>query len=144
MAVGVKALEDVLAQVGGEGVLGPTGLAMDRAGAAALVASPNTAPPGGMPGGMITLSANGSTPGTAIVWACVQYGDANKTVTNGRLIAYDAENFGTFPNGEARIMPVWDSEHWNIHFMHNKFNIPVAANGRVYVPTYNATIDVYE
>ena len=38
-AVGVEALEDVLAQMGGEGALGIVGRAVDRAGAAPLLAT---------------------------------------------------------------------------------------------------------
>jgi hypothetical protein len=125
------------------------GWALDAAGrltylaCSAEVASPECPPPGGMPGGMITLSANGDLPGTAIVWACVPYFDANKVVSPGRLLAYDAENFGTFPDGSKRLMPLWDSQTWAIQFTHSKFNVPVAANGKVYVATYSGTIDVY-
>lgn len=96
-------------------------------------ASPDCAddPPGGMPGGMLTLSANGNVDG--VIWACVPYGDANKTITQGRLIAYDAENLanGVFDK-------LWDSQDWGIAFKHNKFNIPAAINGRVFCPTYQA------
>ena len=98
----------------------------------AEMASPDTPPPGGMPGGMISLSTNGTKGGSAILWACVPYGDANKNITQGRLIAYDAENF---VNGQ--IQKLWDSADWNIQFSHNKFNIPHVWNGIVYCPTYD-------
>src|SRR5437016_2139953 len=39
-AIGVEALKDVLAQMGGEGSLGVVRLAVDRAGATALLATP--------------------------------------------------------------------------------------------------------
>jgi len=100
-------------------------------------------PPGGMPGGMLTLSANGNTAHTGIVWALVPYFDANSTVSPGRLIAYDATRFGAFADGSGRIRKIWDSQDWNIAFKFNKFNVPVVANGRVLVPTYEGTVDVY-
>jgi hypothetical protein len=99
---------------------------------------------GGMPGGMITLSCNGNTPGTGIVWSLAPLnGDANSSVTQGAFRAYDATNFVTKPNGEKTLKLLWHSDQWNIIFNHNKFNVPVVANGRIYVPTYNGTIDVY-
>ena len=99
--------------------------------------------PGGMAGGFMCLSANGSTKGTAILWATVPYGDANKTVTNGRLIVYDAENFGQNPDGTARLMPIWDSQQWNIQFVYNKFCPPTVSGGKLFLPTYNDSVDVY-
>ena len=48
---------------------------------------------GGMPGGMLSLSANGSTAGTGILWAALSNaGDANHTPRPGILRAYDASN----------------------------------------------------
>ncbi len=88
-------------------------------------------PPGGMPGGMITLSSNGGVDG--VIWACVPYGDANKTISQGRLIAYDAE---TFTNGV--MTKLWDSQDWGVAFKHDKFCIPTVVNGKVYCPTYQA------
>jgi hypothetical protein len=38
---------------------------------------------------------------------------------------------------------LWHSDQWNIFFLHNRFNVPVVANGKVYEPTYNGTVDVY-
>lgn len=99
--------------------------------------------PGGMPGGFMCLSANGSTKGTALLWATVPYGDANKTVTNGRLLVYDAENFGQNPDGTARLMPLWDSQQWNIQFTYNKFCPPTISGGKLFLATYADTVDVY-
>jgi hypothetical protein len=89
-------------------------------------------PPGGMPGGFLCVSANGQQNG--IVWASVPDGDANKTVTTGRLYAYDALNYqnGIMP-------PLWKSDQ----FSFNKFMAPVVNGGRVYLPTFDAQILVY-
>ncbi|MBV8729708.1 MAG: PQQ-binding-like beta-propeller repeat protein, partial [Acidobacteriia bacterium] len=95
-------------------------------------------PPGGMPGGMISLSANGSSGG--VVWASIPYGDANMEITAGRFLAYDAANFGKFSDGSGSIVPLWDSQTWNWQFKHNKFNRPVVWNGKVFLPTYDGRV----
>lgn len=105
----------------------------------AEVASPEAAVPlGGMPGGMISLSANGNQDG--IVWASVPYKDANMEVSEGRFLAYDAANFGKFGDGSGSIVPLWDSQQWNWQFKHSKFNRPVVWNGKILLPTYEATV----
>lgn len=96
-----------------------------------------------MPGGMLTLSAEGDDPDSGVVWALIPYGDANAGVVFGRLLAYDATHFGTFPDGSKQIQVLWDSQRWNIHFKFNKFNPPVVANGRLIVPRYDGQVDVY-
>jgi hypothetical protein len=107
------------------------------------VASPEaTQPPtghGGMPGGMLTLSANGSNPNSAILWATVPMGDANQKVTQGVLYAYDATNFGTFGDGSGAITRLWTSPQYT----YNKFNLPIVSGGKLYVPTYDGKVDVY-
>ena len=103
-------------------------------------ASPNSGGYGGMPGGMITLSANGKQDG--ILWASVPWDDANMGISPGRLLAYDATNFAPRADGSQRLVPIWDSADWGWQFSHNKFNRPTPANGRVYVPTYDGTIKV--
>jgi outer membrane protein assembly factor BamB len=100
-------------------------------------------PPGGMPGGMLTLSANGATKHSGIVWATIPYFDANRAVGSGRLIAYDATEFGTFADGSKQLRVLWDSQAENLPFVYNKFNPPVVANGMVLVATYDGKIDVY-
>lgn len=103
------------------------------------IASPQARrPPGGMPGGMLFLSANGQNDG--VLWAQIPYGDANETVTPGRLIAYDAQNFVARADGSMRIVPVWDSQDWGWTYSHNKFNLEVVADGRVMLPTYDGSV----
>ncbi len=94
--------------------------------------------PGGMAGGFMALSANGTTTGTPILWATVPDGDANKTVGPGTLYTFDAENF---TNGVIR--QLWSSKDWGIAFTYNKFNPPVEDDGTLLVPTYADTVDVY-
>jgi hypothetical protein len=77
-----------------------------------------------MPGGMISLSANGGSDG--VLWACV---------SPGRLLAYDAA-------GNGEIVPLWDSQQWNWHFSHNPLNRPVVWSGKVFLPTYDGTVEV--
>lgn len=91
---------------------------------------------GGMPGGMLTVAAAGSAGG--IVVATIPYGNANSEITDGRLLIYatDAVAGGT-------MTPLWDSERWGITFKFNKFNLPFALGGKIYVPTYDARIMIF-
>jgi len=110
----------------------------------AEVASVNsTNSPGGMPGGFMSLSSNKNKPGTAVLWALIPYGDANSTITNGRLLAYDPDNFVTYPDGSKGLRVLWDSEKWAVTFIYNKFNVPVVSGGKIFVPTYDGKVDVY-
>jgi hypothetical protein len=108
------------------------------------VASPATAPPGGMPGSMMCVSSDGAKPGTGIVWALTPDGDANQTVTTGVFRAYHATEFDTNADGSKAMRVLWDSSHNPaLAFKYNKFCVPVVANGKVYVPTYEDRVDVY-
>jgi outer membrane protein assembly factor BamB len=115
-------------------------------------ASAGAAEPGGMPGGMLTLSANGAAPGTAIVWATVPLngvtnghpnkGDANQWIVDGILYAYDATQFGpATPDPTLKLL--WKSTDAGAKFKYDKFCPPVVANGKVYVATYDRGVDVY-
>lgn len=94
-------------------------------------------PPGGMPGMMLSLSANGRD--NAIVWACVPLGDANKRVTQGYVAAYDATNLTTYGDGSGAVRLLWKSPVYT----YNKFNVAVVSGGKLYVPTYDGKVDVY-
>lgn len=94
---------------------------------------------GGMPGGMITLSWDGKDPETAVLWASIPYGDANQHVVQGRFLAYDPWDFGTYSDGHGHILPIFDSEKIQQTYLFNKFSRPVAA-GHVFLPTYGSDI----
>jgi hypothetical protein len=107
------------------------------------VASPNcTTPPGGMPGGLITVSANGRTAGSALIHCCVPWGDANKTITPGHFMIFDAENFATFADGSGAITKLWDSADWGIAYSHCKFNQATVSGGKILLPTYDGAVIV--
>ena len=61
----------------------------------------------------------------------------------GRLLADDATQFGSYPDGSHQLRVLWDSEDWNLQFSFNRFNVPVVANCRLIVPTYDGRADVY-
>jgi outer membrane protein assembly factor BamB len=90
--------------------------------------------PNGMPGGMLSLTANQEQ--DAILWVAIPLnGDANRSrLVTGVLRAFDARTL---------------QEIWNCHTPGNemgsfaKFSPPTVANGRVYVPTYDAQLVVY-
>lgn len=92
-------------------------------------------PPEGMPGGMMSLSANGSQAGTGILWATTQaVGDANNFTVPGVLSAFDA----------STLQLLWQSRAaGNDMLSLAKFNAPVVANGKVYVPSFSNAISVY-
>jgi hypothetical protein len=89
----------------------------------------NTTPSSaGMPGGMLSISANGAKDG--VLWASHPSArDANQAVVDGELRAYDASNVGKM---------LWSSK-WNAtrddvgNFP--KFCSPTVANGKLYVPS---------
>lgn len=92
-------------------------------------------PPEGMPGGMMSLSANGSQPGTGILWATTQaVGDANNFTVPGTLSAFDASS----------LRLLWQSRSAGDDTLSlAKYNAPLIANGKVYVPSFSNTISVY-
>jgi hypothetical protein len=92
-------------------------------------------PPYGMPGGLLTLSANNSQAGTGIVWASVpRYGNASNSTAPGALYAFNAETLDL----------LWSSTGVNDDsYNFTKGSPPVVANGKVYVATLSRLIAVY-
>jgi hypothetical protein len=107
-------------------------------------ASWGTASPGGMPGGMLALSANGTA--TAILWANEAFGnlpgdpDSNIVPTPNILRAYDVST-----TASGTLQAIWDSEAEPNDRVGaaTKFAPPLVANGRVYQATYDNQIVVY-
>jgi outer membrane protein assembly factor BamB len=103
---------------------------------------------GGMPGGMLTLSWDGTDPASAVIWATIPTNDdANKRMVEGALIAYEANSrsqgklsrlFHSDLTADNRPGPGRDRLG---NF--SKFTPPTVANGKVYVPTYDHQVVVY-
>ena len=94
--------------------------------------------PNGMPGGTMTISSNGITAGTGIVWANLPWnGDANQAVVPGVLRAFDATDM--------------TKELWNSHQSvarddfgnYAKYCPPVVTNGKVYMATFSNQVVAY-
>ena len=95
---------------------------------------------GGMPGGMLAVSAHGEDDG--IVWATAPLdGDANQKPVPGIVRAYDATTFDAHPNpdGTPRLRKIWQASG----FTYSKFCPPVVVDGKLFVPTYDGRVDVY-
>jgi hypothetical protein len=105
------------------------------------VASGNMAAPGGMPGGRLVVSSNGTTPNTGVVWAVYpRQGNANAEIVPGALVAYDAT---TVTNGKMRQLFHSDTNPANILGDFAKYATPVVANGKVYVATFSNKVVQY-
>jgi hypothetical protein len=78
-----------------------------------------------MPGGMLSLSADGHTAGTAILWASLP----RDTDLDGRLFAFDAENLALLWQGDYPTVAKWMP--------------PTIADGKVFVPTFARQVLVY-
>lgn len=89
------------------------------------------APEKSMPGGILALSANGNSAGSAILWASVPLkGDANMGTVPGIVRAFDAANVE---------QELWNSEQESGRDrlgMFAKFCPPVVANGKLYMATF--------
>ena len=106
------------------------------------IASGNMEAPGGMPGGRLVVSSNGTTPGTGVVWGVYPtQGNANSAVVHGALVAYDAT---TVLNGD-RLKQLFHSDTNPANSMGNfaKYSTPVVANGKVYVGTFSNKVVQY-
>lgn len=87
------------------------------------------------PGGFLSLSANGDTPGTAIVW--VSHSNASLAPSPGVLRAFDASDLSR---------ELWSSEHVPERDRVGsfaKFCSPTIANGKVYLATFSGRLNVY-
>jgi hypothetical protein len=101
---------------------------------------------GGMTGGMLTLSSNGKTPDTGIVWTTAPIdGDANHDVVAGIARAYDATSLDPVPidSQTPKLALLWDSQRSGVAFNFSKFCPPVVTDGKLLVPTYDGRVDIY-
>jgi outer membrane protein assembly factor BamB len=101
---------------------------------------------GGMTGGMLTLSSNGKTAGTGVVWTTAPIdGDANHDVVEGMARAYDATQLDSVPidSNTPRLKLLWDSQRAGVPFDFSKFCPPVVADGKLLVTTYDGRVDIY-
>lgn len=102
-------------------------------------ASTSTMPvPSGMPGGFMSISANGSKGGTGILWVSHPYqDDALHANVAGILRAFDATDISK---------ELWDS-HQNLSRddvgLFAKFTPVTVADGKVYAPTADGHLQVY-
>jgi len=91
-----------------------------------------------MPGGILSLSADGNKAGTGIVWAAhTKSQDANHDVSAGVLQAFNAERV------EEKL---WSSDQISERDKVGnfaKFVPPTIANGKVYLATFSKRLNVY-
>ena len=91
--------------------------------------------PSGMPGGMLTISADGSHSGTGVLWATVpRIGDANHATVPGDLYAFDAENLNLLWSSSAA---------GDDPLSFAKGSPPIVAKGKVYVASLSQFVSVY-
>jgi hypothetical protein len=91
--------------------------------------------PLGMPGGMLSISADRSKAGTGIVWALLPFfGDANsERGVQAQLLAFDAQDI---TNDIFRSSPPGNPTGPDSVGLFAKFAPPTIANGKVFVATY--------
>jgi hypothetical protein len=90
------------------------------------------------PGGSFTVSSNGATAGTGIVWATMPvFGDAWHGTATGALYAFDASNVAK--------ASLWNSNLTSADTLgtYAKYSPPMVANGKVYVATFSGELRVY-
>jgi hypothetical protein len=94
-------------------------------------------PPVGMPGGMMALSASGSTSGSGVLWVTMPLsGDANQATVPGVFRAFNAENLAQEIWNSATLAP--DN---SMNF--TKGSQPLVVNGKVYAPSLSNRVSVY-
>jgi hypothetical protein len=91
-----------------------------------------------MPGGILSLSAHGSEPGSALIWASIPTSDdAMHAVVQGTLRVFNAADV---------TQELWNSEQHGRRDRVGKFakfTAPTIANGRVYLATFSNAVNMY-
>src|SRR6267378_4504232 len=93
--------------------------------------------PAGQSGAVMSVSSNGPTDGTALLWASyASSGDAEHTVSPGILRGFDANDV---------TKELWNNRQNARDGAGNyaKFSAPTIANGHVYLPTFSNRVVVY-
>lgn len=93
--------------------------------------------PTGLPGGILSLSANESQSGSAILWACIPISLSAHQTVPGMLRAFDARNVS---------VELWNSQmNASRDSVGNfaKFCPPTVTNGKVYVATFSNKVQAY-
>jgi hypothetical protein len=94
--------------------------------------------PDGMPGGFLSVSADGGKAGTGIVWSSAPYdANANWKTVPGIFRAYDASDL-SHELWDSKMNPVRDDVG-----MFAKFCPPTVINGKVYLSTFSDQLQVY-
>ena len=107
----------------------------------AQFASGDMPAPGGMPGGRLVVSSNGTTANTGVVWGVYPtQGNANSAVVHGALVAYDATAAN---NGKLKQLFHSDAKPATDMGNFAKYATPVVANGNVYVATFSNKVVMY-
>src|ERR1700683_1011171 len=93
--------------------------------------------PTGFTDGTLSLSANGSTAGTGVVWASTGVADGTHGTVAGVLRAFDANNLTT---------ELWDSQMNDARDdvgLWAKFSPATVANGKVYLASFSNLLNVF-
>jgi hypothetical protein len=91
----------------------------------------------GHPGGSLTITANGATAGTGIVWASIPTTpDAKHNLSPGILRAYNAETLEQIWTSDQN----FDRDHVGTLV---KFVPPLVVNGKVYMASHDGAVHVY-
>ncbi len=97
-----------------------------------------TAVPDGMPGGFLSVSANGGQAGSGLIWGAMPFtGNANQGTVPGILRAFDASDVSH---------ELWNTRQNAARDNYGnfaKFCPPTVANGKVYMATFSGQLAVY-
>jgi hypothetical protein len=91
----------------------------------------------GYQGSNIVISANGRDPSTGIVWAHTPASNTGQLQT-GYLRAYNASDFSA-----GLFKALWDNASDEEESLFAKYNQPLVANGKVFLPTFSRQVIVY-
>ena len=92
---------------------------------------------GGQTSGSISVSSNGTSAGSGIVWATAPSGDPDHATVGGNLFAYDATNLSNL------LWSTLQNPSRDSFGEYAKFCAPTIANGKVYVGTDSGQVAVY-